>query len=215
VAGVAQNADAEFPVADAGGTFDLRVTDRDVILARDGVETSNFVQDVFPTNFSITVGGSGGVPVTFIRSTSRLDAVVGGAAFTFGNGHLEIQGIPTVHAAQATQLVDAWSDAANPALLIGDFNSDPGDAEYDVITSALTDAWTKVGQGDGLTCCQADDLMNETSSADTRIDLVLYRGGVIPKEMTVIGTDPATDRTSDGKWPSDHFGVLAKVEIAQ
>jgi hypothetical protein len=33
--------------------------------------------------------------------------------------------------------------------------------------------------------------------------------------MSVIGTDPATDRTPDGKWPSDHFGVLAKVEITQ
>jgi endonuclease/exonuclease/phosphatase family metal-dependent hydrolase len=213
VAGVATNADAEFPVADPGGMFDLRVTDRDVILARDTVETANFTQVDYPTRFSITVGGAGGVPATFTRSTSHLDAVVGGAAFTFANGHLEIQSIPPVHAAQAQELVDAYADVADPVLLLGDFNADPGDAEYDLITGQFTDAWTKVGGGNGATCCQADDLMNPTSSALSRIDLVTYRGAFKPKKIEVVGADPATGRTPGGLWPSDHFGVLSTLEL--
>ena len=78
VAVEAGNADAELPVADgAGGLFDIRVTDRDVILVRDGVVTANPVVLPFAAKYTLTVGGAGGVPVTFARgratstSTSR------------------------------------------------------------------------------------------------------------------------------------------------
>ena len=215
VAGVANNADAEFPVADPGGVFDLRVTDRDVILAHEGVTTAFFNQVDYPTSFSLTVGGAGGVPVTFRRSTSYLDAIVGDAVFKFANAHLEIQRIAPVHAAQAQELVDTYAGIPDPVLLLGDFNADPGDAEYDLIMKQFTDVWTRVGSGTGATCCQADDLMNPTSSAGSRIDLVTYRGDFRPKTIEVIGTDPATGRTPDGLWPSDHFGVLSTVELLQ
>ena len=46
VVGEAINADAELPVADAqGGVYDLRLTDRDVILARDTTQTGYFDVD--------------------------------------------------------------------------------------------------------------------------------------------------------------------------
>jgi endonuclease/exonuclease/phosphatase family metal-dependent hydrolase len=210
VAGVAENADVELPVADPGGQIDLRVTDRDVILARDGVETTGFVQTNYPTKFSLNVVG---VPVTLVRSTSRVEANVGGAAFTFGNGHLEVQSLATVHAAQAQELVDTWSDVADPALLLGDFNSDPGDAEYDLIMKDFVDAWSRAGSGQGSTCCV--DLTDANATAGERIDLVLYRGSVKPKTIEVIGADAATGRTPGGLWPSDHFGVRATLELRQ
>ena len=171
----------------------MRLTDRDVFLARTGVETSNFVQTTYPTKFSITVGGVGGVSLTLARSTSRMDVNVGGAAFTFGNGHLEIQSLAAVHAAQAQELVDAWSDVPSPALLLGDFNSDPEDAEYKLIMKNFTDAWSRVGSGDGFTCCVP--LTDAAATARSRIDLILYRGAFNPKSIEVIGTDPSTDRT--------------------
>ena len=45
-----------------------------------------------------------------------------------------------------------------------------------------------------------------------------HRPGALPgpfrvNDVTVIGTDPATGRTPGGLWPSDHFGVLAHVEL--
>src|SRR4051794_37113065 len=53
VAGEAINVDGEVPVSDgAGGVFDLRLTDRDVILARDTVQTSNFVAANFTAKFT-------------------------------------------------------------------------------------------------------------------------------------------------------------------
>jgi endonuclease/exonuclease/phosphatase family metal-dependent hydrolase len=213
VAGVAENVDAEFPAADPGGLIDVRLTDRDVFLARTGVETSNFVQANFPTKFSITVGGVGGVSLTLARSTSRIDANVGGAAFTFGNGHLEIQSLASVHAAQAQELVDAWSDVPSPALLLGDFNSDPEDAEYKLIMKNFTDAWSRVGSGDGFTCCVR--LTDADATAESRIDLILYRGSFKPKSIEVVGNDPSTGRTPAGLWPTDHFGVRATLELQQ
>ena len=213
VAGVAENVDAEFPVADPGGLVDLRLTDRDVFLARTGVETSNFVQTNYPTKFSITVGGADGVSLTLARSTSRIDANVGGAAFTFGNGHLEIQSLASVHAAQAQELVDAWSDVPSPALLLGDFNSNPEDAEYKLIMKDFTDAWSKVGSGTGFTCCVP--LTDAEATAKSRINLVLYRGSFKPKSIEVLGTNPATSRTPGGLWPTDHFGVRATLELHQ
>jgi endonuclease/exonuclease/phosphatase family metal-dependent hydrolase len=217
VAGVAENADAEFPVADldgqVGGTYDLRLTDRDVILARDGVVTSGFAQTVYPTAFSFSVGGAGGVPVLFKRSTSHLAAVVGSAAFTFGNGHLEIQGLGPIHAGQAQELVDAYATIPAPVLLAGDFNSPPNSAEYGLLARQFTDAWTRTGQGDGFTCCQADDLMNPTSTANERIDLVLYKGTFRPTRTEVLGADPMTGRTPAGKWPTDHFAVRSTLSL--
>jgi len=213
VAGVAENVDAEFPAADPGGLIDLRLTDRDVFLARTGVETSNFVQTNYATKFSITIGGADGVSLTLARSTSRIDANVGGAAFTFGNGHLEIQSLAAVHAAQAQELVDAWSDVSGPSLLLGDFNSDPEDAEYKLIMKEFTDSWTRVGSGSGFTCCVP--LTDAEATADSRIDLVLYRGSFKPTSIEVLGTDPATSRTPGGLWPTDHFGVRATLELHQ
>jgi endonuclease/exonuclease/phosphatase family metal-dependent hydrolase len=55
--------------------------------------------------------------------------------------------------------------------------------------------------------------MNAESTAGDRIDLVLYRGRFRVNDMTVTGTDPATGRTPGGLWASDHFGVLAHVEL--
>ena len=55
--------------------------------------------------------------------------------------------------------------------------------------------------------------MNADSSATDRIDLVLYRGRFRINDIAVTGTDPATDRTPGGLWPSDHFGVVSHVEL--
>ena len=92
VVGEALNVDAEVPV-DGGdaGPFDLRLTDRDVILARDTVQTSNFVALPFASKFEFVAGGTGGIPIALTRSSSRVDAVLGDAHFTFANAHLEIQ----------------------------------------------------------------------------------------------------------------------------
>ena len=215
VVGESPNADVELPVSDgAGGLFDIRLTDRDVILARDSVDTSNFMTMPFTNKFSFMAGGSGGVPVAITRGACRVDAVLGDAHFTFADSHLEIQTLQTVQTAQAMELLAGIKPVPDPVLLLGDFNSDPGMNSYPLLTGQFHDAYVQSGNSDpGLTCCQADDLKNPTSDASERIDLVLYRGRFRVNDVAVTGTDPATNKTPDGLWPSDHFGVLAHVEL--
>jgi len=215
VVGEAPNVDGEVPVSDgAGGVFDLRLTDRDVILARDSVQTSNFVAQNFDNKFSFIAGGSGGVPLALTRGFSHVDAVVGDAHFTFANTHLEIQLLQATQIAQATELVAGLRSTPDPVLLLGDFNSAPGMSSYPLLTTTYNDAFDHtMTDGPGDTCCQAEDLRNADSTAGERIDLVLYRGRFRVNDVTVPGTDPATGRTPDGLWPSDHFGVLAHVEL--
>ncbi len=216
VVGESPNVDAEVPVNDgAGGVFDLRLTDRDVILARDTIETSNFVATSFNNKASFSAGGANGVPITLTRGFCRADAVLGDAHFTFANSHLEIRSIPLVGSAQAGELISDLDGTPDPVLLLGDFNSPPGETSYKLLTGvgSYRDAFDQGGTGSGFTCCQADDLQNPASNANERIDLVLYRGRFRVNDVTVLGTDPDTGRTPGGLWPSDHFGVLGQLEL--
>jgi len=215
VAGDAPNGEAALPVSGgAGASFELRVTDRDVILARDTVQTSNFVSVPYSTTLKFTVGGTGGIPVEFARSASRLDAVVGDAQFTFANTHLEIEMVPTIQLSQAEQLLDVFAGVPGPVLLLGDFNSAPGTNSYQRIVSKFVDVYPAMAGGaPGSTCCQTADLRNAESTAAERIDLVLTRGRFRADNVSIVGTDPVTARTPKGLWPSDHFGVAATVEL--
>jgi endonuclease/exonuclease/phosphatase family metal-dependent hydrolase len=212
--GESPNVDAEVPVNDgAGGLFDLRLTDRDVILARDTIATSNFVAAHFNNKAAFSAGGASGVPIALTRGFCRADVVAGDARFTFANSHLEIQSIPLVQPMQAAELVAALAGTPDPVLLLGDFNSPPGKSSYQMLAGSYRDAFDQGGTGSGFTCCQADDLRNPGSNANERIDLVLYRGRFRVNDVTVLGTDPDTGRTPGGLWPSDHFGVLGHLEL--
>lgn len=216
VAGAAENSDAELPVADGqGGSFDLRLTDRDVILARDTAETSNFEVIPFSASFDLSVGGVDGLPVSFLRSTSHVDAVVGDARMVFGNSHLEVELVASVQHQQATELIDAYKGVSEPLLLLGDFNSKPETESYRLITDSFDDTYPAVSDGaSGYTCCQSDDLANTESTADERIDLVLSRGSWRVRSVDIIGSDRELGRTDSGLWASDHFGVAATLELS-
>jgi endonuclease/exonuclease/phosphatase family metal-dependent hydrolase len=216
VVGESPNADAELPVADGnGGLFDLRLTDRDVILARAAVQTANFVALPFDAKLAFMAGGDGGVPISLTRSTSRADVAVGDARFTFGTAHLEIQSFPEVQTAQATELLAGIASVPDPVLLLGDFNSQPGMNSYPLLTAAFRDGYLHAGGSDpgGFTCCEAGDLMNADPTATDRIDLVLFRGRFRVNDLAVVGGDPTTDKTAGGLWASDHFGVLSHLEL--
>jgi len=214
VAGESPNVDVELPVSDgAGGVFDLRLTDRDVILARETVATSNFVTMPFENTFQFTAGGSGGVPIAITRGACRLDAVFGEAHFTFATTHVEVPSQQAVQTAQATELLAWMAPVPDPVLLLGDFNSEPRTNSYRMLTGQFRDAYAQSSNTDpGVTCCQAPDLKNATSTANRRSDLVLDRGRFRVNDAAVTGTDPI-NKTPDGLWPSDHFGVLAHVEL--
>jgi endonuclease/exonuclease/phosphatase family metal-dependent hydrolase len=227
VAVVQENTDVEVPAFTGNGpdglpTFtDVRLTDRDVILARGDVEVSDPEHDHYAVNQPVVIGGR---PVLFLRGWLSLVASAGGHTFRFFNTHLETEMFPAVQTAQATELIGVTRAVSLPVLLVGDFNSDATGTQtptYGLLaTAGFRDAWLQARpRTGGLTCCHAADLGNEEPTLDRRIDLVLIgRGFMTPREgedplrvhAIVVGDEPA-DRTPSGLWPSDHAGVVARL----
>ena len=100
-----------------------------------------------------------------------------------------------------------------PLILLGDFNSPAngsGATYNNLVAAGFKDAWSIGGNSQGLSCCQAPDLLNAQSTLATRIDLVLFRGDFGVNEVDIWGEEP-NDGTPSGLWPSDHAGVAARL----
>lgn len=212
---ISTNFDLEVPRQTASGLQDIRLTDRDVILARSDFKTRNQIADAqfgsFSTNLVVSVAGRS---FKITRGWTSVDITVGGKPFRFVTTHLESFSA-AVQVAQGNELLGGPGKTELPFILAGDFNSSAdgtGTATYgNLIASGLLDAWTLAGSGAGYTCCQAEDLRNPTSALESRIDLVLFRSfNVIG--VDIVGENPA-DCTSSGLWPSDHAGVVTTLRM--
>lgn len=221
--------DIELPVftgldGDGNPTFDdVRLTDRDAILARAGVPVTNPQHGVYDAHIPVSLGP---IETGVYEGWSSIETVLGGETYRFVATHLEFQGAEPVQVAQAGELLDLLNDETRPTILTGDFNSDaygvvPGKAtpSYGMMLDAgFTDTWTNPNaprQAPGRTCCQAADLKNHQSTLDTRIDFIFTRhlpdnggAGTIVTARRVLG-DRQAIRTAGGLWPSDHGAVIA------
>lgn len=94
---------------------------------------------------------------------------------------------------QAAQIVDLVGDN-DPAIVVGDFNAEPGAPEIDTLDAAFVDVWAEVGKGDGSTYPAEDPTK--------RIDLIYAAGGVKPLTAKVLHQRAEA---------SDHLPVLSRV----
>ena len=214
---VVQNSDTELPSALG---FDVRATDRDVILVRTDLRRAdlkwrNPQAANFATNLTIpTLGG----PITLLRGWNALDVKIRGKKFRLVNTHLETEAAPPIQAAQALELLAGPGATSRPTLFIGDFNSQAdglGTPTYGILRAAgFGDAWSDTHPGDpGLTCCWEAHLLSPVPPFDERIDLVLHRGGFTTLSAEIVGEDAAADRTPSGLFHSDHAGVVATLQL--
>lgn len=201
---VAAASDAALP----GARAVYRFTDRDVILAREGLAVSNPRSGRFdaglPLPFPLPGGGSSGIP----RAWTSVDVELEGGRFRFVSTHLET--VEAVSAAQAAELVDV-AGSELPVVLVGDFNSAPGDPAYELLVSGpvgFRDAW-EAGAGAGLTCCR-EKVDDPAAALTQRVDLVLHRG-FTARATALLGAGAASFQA--GHWPSDHAGVAATLEL--
>ena len=212
----ATNVSAEVPTALG---FDVRATDRDVLLARsnlpaDELSWSNAGSANFEATLTFqTVAG----PLAFTRGFNAADFTANKRSFRLVNTHLEAFS-SFFRNAQAVELLSGvLGDGGTRSVLIGDINSDPGDDgtnAYDIFADAgFADSWTQANPlAGGLTCCFGELLLDTSASVfDSRIDVVLTRNARSPSDFArVYGTD-ADNRTPSGRWPSDHAGVSARI----
>jgi hypothetical protein len=222
----------------------LQVMDRDVILARADVTAEPYAYPCpstpvpgKPDRNNVAVDGCNYVidlPLGALGSVRRgfvaVDATVDGALYRFVNTHLEVEAggpIPgEIQAAQAYQLLDTVKGVPAPerkVLIVGDTNSSPDDlpstlpTPYMLFTAyQMYDAWLlRPGNVAGLSCCQAEDLLNRVSILYRRVDQIFTEQ--MParvKDARLIG-EVAADRLAPpglGLWPSDHSSVAAGLQ---
>lgn len=221
VAAVSRNLDEEFPAESPDGErFDVRLTDRDVVLVRDDLDVRRTDDGSYSLNVRATLDDGTRVSVT--RGWALATVELADARFTFVTTHLAVAS-RLVREVQATELAGVVGRREGPVLLAGDLNTTPvGDqsAAYErLVDGGLRDVSAAVTDDLGPTCCQGELLRNQRSRLGIRVDHVMSAGPVVPLAARRTDTDPE-DRvaavTPDGEvrlWPSDHAGVVADVRV--
>ncbi|WP_222108325.1 endonuclease/exonuclease/phosphatase family protein [Streptomyces sp. SAJ15] len=230
VATVTVGSDFEAPRSTPAGLQDIRLTDRDVLLARTDLPAREFsVANAQAAQFQNLVpicrpalGCPPNPPIQIRRGWVAADAILRGRTVRVVTTHLEPLA-PAVQEAQTGELLAGPLNTTLPTVLLGDLNSAAGGVgatpgtnteSYDLLLAAgFTDAWTATHpRKPGFTCCQAADLRNPTSNLTQRIDYVLFRGKIKALATHLVGEAPA-DRTPSGLWPSDHAGVSSVLQL--
>ena len=226
------NATGSGPLAAFGADLDGRLTMRDVILARKGskVDVGKTSSSQYVNQYEAVVGGVLTVPVE--RGWTSVEAKVGAkgksrkasasnkgggtSKFTFVNTHLEAFGDPTIREAQAKELIATGGplDTKKQVILVGDLNS--GVDKHNVTGAdqlafqALLDFGMK-DNGKVHTCCYSD-IFDEGQVFDHTVDHVLTNPGLKTKKAKVTGND-VDERTASDLWPSDHGGLIVKLQL--
>jgi len=210
---VIQNFDLELP----SFTFDARVTDRDVILARSDVMITAAESHRFAATCVLPLTGvPGGIPL--YHGWVAVNAKISGQELRFVSTHLDgdcLAVTSAIQVAQMNELLNALAKRPTPTVLVGDLNSRHDGSTTPSYANALAagfaDAWDAANPADpGLTYGHAPDLRNPAPLPTQRIDYILTRGRWSVENATIVGTDPA-NRTPSGLWPSDHFGMVATL----
>ena len=200
-----QNADIELPAFDLDGKYvgDVRLTDRDAIIVRDGLDVSNATNGTYNAlrELEFNLGGTA-FKLPIVRGYATVDIVINGKKHLVANTHLANKGDdPTIQADQAAELISELDSRNLPVILVGDFNDgpevpdpivcptlplpdpyEPLPYEQLICTAEFKDAWVERSNyystfdDPGYTCCRNERLDNPNSTLEKRIDLILFRG---------------------------------------
>jgi endonuclease/exonuclease/phosphatase family metal-dependent hydrolase len=209
-------ADLEFPRREAGGGLvDLRLTDRDALIARSDVaaRVGN------PRHGHYTAQSTDPFlpgPVRSTRSWTSVDYRPDRTTTVrIFNTHLEVGGATApIQERQGDQLLSLIAASPYPVIALGDFNAPAGGSTtYRHLTAALHDAWAAARPADpGWTCCQTPTLADPVGRQRARVDLVLTSGDW-PVSRVARTPDRPFRAGPPPLWISDHFGVTARVVV--
>ena len=215
VASATVTADVEVPADVGDRTIDVRLTDRDALLIREGVDVAAVGGGTYDASLEISVDDHA---VTIERGYATAVVALDDERVTVATTHLE-SADTTVRLRQARELLDVLP-ADGPVVLAGDVNSGPGGSEgaYRVLTDPFADAHEALREdADGDTCCGDADLRSDDPGLTRRVDVILSRD-LRPVAVERVGDDSAgrvavdVADVSARLWPSDHAGVVATFE---
>jgi len=222
--GTLTNLVAETPAIGPAGLFDVRFTDRVVLLARTDLGAQNpNVQNVVTQHFSTVLS----VPtptlgvITIPRGYISADVERCGQTFRFVTAHLESfeeqlgLPFPIFRFLQATELLQGPAATTMPVVLAGDFNANaenPADPTYQLLLSGgFSDAWEETSPNiPGFTWPLFMENAFVYISPTQRLDLVFTRGTITPAKADLVGDRDLSLRLP---MPSDHAGLVVSLNL--
>jgi endonuclease/exonuclease/phosphatase family metal-dependent hydrolase len=143
------------------------------------------------------------LPVGGWEPRSVLSVLVDGRVQVFVT-HLNWQ--PDHSAIRVEQVRFILALAPPASVVMGDFNAQPDSPEI-ALMRGYADAWVAAGDGTaGATFSRDNDYAREGGGPSRRLDYVFTRGKPVRAEL-------AFHRPVDGVWPSDHFGLVADIDL--
>jgi endonuclease/exonuclease/phosphatase family metal-dependent hydrolase len=196
--------------------YDVRITQRDVILVRKGSKVK--VRRTFSGGFKefLPVQTQAGLAEEK-RGWVGVDATLAKRKFRFVDTHLEAYSA-MVADQQMQELLKPGGPLGSKkrrSILVGDFNSAPGANSNARGTSRDASAYyTAIDAGfrnplpKRITCCFTEDLRNPARKESTWIDHVLVRPRIKAVRSGIVGT-----KQVGGLYPSDHAGITATLRL--
>jgi len=234
VAGLVSDIDQELPAfGDLNGSgipqlYDIRLTDRDVILVRSRINVSNATSINYAASiyYPTPVGD-----VTYTRGAIAVDANIRGEDYRLVNTHLEVRYddyVAVIQSLQMQELLGMLGSETRRVVLMGDFNNtlEEGPDTYLGLPTAyqqagmagFSDIWLSGGKGDGYTCCHSELLNNLDEPQTQRIDYLFVRNAADELPFSQVGKAKAytfSEVTQNDTWYSDHDGVFARIRFEQ
>ncbi len=236
---VQQESDVEAPAftgnpfaGTAGSAEDVRLTDRDVILARSdaGIRIEGSGGSNYGQHLDIELADT---TFRFVRGYAWADVAVGSAHIRVVTTHLESQS-PKVAHAQAEELLNGPAGNTSLSTVITcDCNSNPASpaahspipigsgAAYRLITNdhGFADLWLQQPDraGPGNTASLSELVNDDSAHFGRRIDLILAKAAP-PAQLATNRAEVTGDELGDRDpvtklWPSDHAGVVVQLQI--
>lgn len=151
------------------------------------------------------------------RKLVVIETEIHGILWTVGTVHLESLDTSAIRARQLEQVFGHLDDAPD-VILGGDFNfCSSWPVENERLPADYVDVWPSVSAAPGFT---VDSELNATRARKServrreRFDRILVRSSrVRPTQAVLVGTDRIRRETPD-LFPSDHFGVFAKMALS-
>ena len=197
--------------------YDVRITQRDVILVRNKSKVK--IKKTFRGGFKdfLTVPTQAGAAAEK-RGWVGLDGTLAKHKFRFVTTHLEAYSADMADN-QMKELLKSGGPLASKktqSILVGDFNSAPERATPTTAAPAATASayYSAIDKGfrnplpKRNTCCFAEDLHSTADKLETWIDHVLVRPKIKVVKSGIIGT-----KQVGGLYPSDHAGITATLRL--
>lgn len=193
-------------------------------MTMNGVGFGNAILSRWPITLTKTITLSGTAETGETRNAlyAQIDGPRGPIDFfcTHLNWRYEQSHIRQVQVREVAEFVKLNTAGKMPPILCGDFNAEPMSEEIRMLTGLTTaaakglvfhDAWVVAGKAEGLTWDNRNPFVAAEFEPDRRIDYIFAghpnaRGRGHIADVEIIGNAPVL-----GVWPSDHFGVMAKV----